>query len=97
MASTFTIEGIFESDIRETAKAWGVCYETGQLRSGGSFGYREQAWEWFPKSQCTLTCVNEDLVSNPPDGLERTREYTLEVPMWLARKNGYYKHSIFRR
>lgn len=69
--------------MRETEKAYGFEY--------WNQGKRAYFTEWLPKSQITV----EDIEDN--GGLDwHEGDVLVSVPMWLARKNGYFERTILK-
>ena len=67
----------------ETEKAYGFRYV--------GIGYGNDGIQWLPKSRTEVTDVEDDGSIYWSEGT-----VLVEVPMWLARKNGYFKHTILR-
>lgn len=67
----------------ETEKAYGFRY-TG-------IGYNNDGIQWLPKSQIKVSDLEDDGSIYWSEGA-----VLVEVPMWLARKNSYFKHTVLR-
>lgn len=93
MARYMTIE-VIESEIVETAKAYGIRYA-----KDNSFK-QENNILWLPKSQCTKEHVSYDMYKEVRGEFEADHYWQdvyawIDVPMWLARKHGYFEHCVF--
>lgn len=77
------------AEMRETAKAWGFSYERQNTQHAGIW---ERAWQWLPKSQVTV----EDVEFDGEDVFWHEGDVVVTVPMWLARKENYFKSTVCR-
>lgn len=77
------------SEMRETEKAYGFCYERPNKNHAGVW---ETAWQWLPKSQTTV----EDIEFDGEDIYWAEGDVLVSVPMWLARKENYFKGTLCR-
>lgn len=93
MAKYMTIE-VIESEIIETAKAYGIPYAKDNCFK------QEDNILWLPKSQCNMEHVTYEMYKEERGEFEANTLWQdiyswIDVPMWLARKHGYFEHCIF--
>lgn len=79
----------YRSEIKETAKAYGFRYERQNKNHNGIW---EAAYQWLPKSQVTV----KDCEFDGEDIYWQEGQVIVTVPMWLARKENYFKHTVCR-
>lgn len=93
MAKCMTIE-VIEEEVIETAKAYGIPY------AKDNCFMQDNNILWLPKSQCNMEHVTYEMYKEERGESEANMLWQdiyswIDVPMWLARKHGYFEHCIF--